>query len=177
MPKIDREALEPYERAVYPGALRQRTRGYTKLKLSDAGGLTQFGIGEVTLEPGSASGLYHWHTLEDEFIYVLEGELTIVEAGEVYSLGPGESATFKAGVEIGHTAENRRDKPVRFLELGSRIEREVCYYPGVDMRFVRSTMHMFENRDGKPHDPNTTPAPISEADSYNHLNPRRVNHD
>ncbi|MEO1658050.1 MAG: cupin domain-containing protein [Pseudomonadota bacterium] len=177
MPKIDRNKIEPYERAVYPGALRERTAGYQKLKLSDAGGLTQFGIGEVTLEPGSSSGIYHWHSLEDEFLYVLEGELTIVEGGEVYTLGPGESAAFKAGVEVGHTAENRSDKPVRFLELGSRIEDEICYYPGIDMRFVRSAFHLFETRDGAPHDHSKTPGSLDEADTYSNINPTRTKHD
>ncbi|MEO1042392.1 MAG: cupin domain-containing protein [Pseudomonadota bacterium] len=177
MPKIDRDAIEPYARAVYPGRLQQRTAGYSKLQLSDAGGLAQFGAGEVTLQPGGASGLYHWHQLEDEFLYVLEGELTIIEGGQTYTLGPGESAAFKAGVKVGHTAENRSDAPVRFLEIGTRLEGEIAYYRGIDMRFVRKSEHMFETRSGEPIDMTTTPGTIDEPDSYHNTNPRRTDHD
>ncbi|MEM6914261.1 MAG: cupin domain-containing protein, partial [Pseudomonadota bacterium] len=162
---------------VYPGELRQRTSGFSKLQLSDAGGLSQFGVGEVTLQPGGASGLYHWHRLEDELLYVLEGELTVIEGGDVYTLRQGETAVFKAGVEVGHTAENRGDVPVRFLEIGSRIENEVAFYRGLNMRFVRNTMHIFETRSGEPIGQDTTPGPIDETDAYPNINPRRTEHD
>lgn len=166
MPKIDRTSLELYTRSVYPGKLRERTRGYAKLKLSDGGGLTQFGFGEVTLEPGGATGLYHWHSKEDELIYVLEGEITVIEGGREYTLGPGDCATFKAGVEVGHTVENRSDAPARFLELGTRDENERAFYPGLDMRFRRAAASPFETREGVTLSPDETPAALDEPDSY-----------
>lgn len=169
MPKIDRSVIEPYDRAVYPGTLRERTKGYSKLKLSDAGGLTQFGFGEVTLQPGGASGLYHWHQKEDELVYVLEGELTVVEGGETYTLGPGDCATFKAGAEVGHTVENRSNAPARFLELGTRDEGERCFYPGLDLRFRRAAAAPFETREGVTLADDETPASIDEADAYDNF--------
>lgn len=174
MPRIDRSSLEVYDRAVYPGKLRERTKGYSKLKLSDAGGLTQFGFGEVTLEPGAASGLFHWHEKEDELIYVLEGEVTVIEGADVYTLGPGECATFRAGVEVGHTVENRTDRPVRFIELGSRIGDERAIYPGIDMRFRRAAAHPFETREGVTIGPDETPGVIDEPGSYDNINPTRT---
>lgn len=177
MPKIDRSQVEPYARGVYPGKLRERTAGYSKLKLSDAGGLTQFGFGEVTLEPGGASGIYHWHAKEDELIYVLDGELTVVEGGETYTLSRGECATFKAGVEVGHTVENRSDAPCTFLELGTRDETERCIYPGLDMRFRRAAALPFETREGVTLMDDETPPSLDEADAYDNFALKRSSDD
>jgi uncharacterized cupin superfamily protein len=139
MPKITRDTIEPYTRSAYPGALRQRTEGYSKLKLSDAGGLTQFGFGEVTLEPGGGTSIPHWHEREDELIYVLEGEVTVTEGDETYTLRAGESACFKAGVPQGHCVRNLTDQTARLLEIGTRDGREISHYPGLDMLYRRST--------------------------------------
>ncbi|MGF1545098.1 MAG: cupin domain-containing protein [Parvularculaceae bacterium] len=150
MPKIDRDAAQRYERQAYPGRLRKRTDGCWKIRLSDAGGLTQFGAGEVTLSPGASTGLYHWHENEDEFVYVLEGEVVMIEGGEELTLGPGDSATFKAGARVGHTFENRSNAPARLLEVGTRSPAgETAYYPGLDLVYRRNgTEIRFEGRDG-----------------------------
>jgi uncharacterized cupin superfamily protein len=163
MPMIDKSAIEPYRRQVYPGQLRARTDGYAKLKLSDAIGLTQFGIGEVTLPPGAASGLPHWHEKEDEFMYVLEGEVTIVEGDETYTLGPGQSCGWPAGRPVPHTAENRSDRPARFLELGTRTSDEVAHYAGIDMIFRRAEPPHFFTRDGRQIPADETPAATDDS--------------
>ena len=151
MPKIDRESLQPYHRQAYPGRLRDRTTGCWKLQLSDAGGLTQFGAGEVRLEPGASTGLYHWHENEDEFIYILEGEVVMVEGAVETVLRTGDSAAFRAGVNVGHTFENRSDQPVRLLEIGTRsASGETAHYPGLDQVYRRGDDGIrFETRAGR----------------------------
>ncbi len=139
MPRIRKRDASRYHRQGYPGRLRARTEGCWKYTLSDAGGLTQFGAGEVELEPGASSSLCHWHQNEDEFVYVLEGEVVMIEGAEEYVLGPGDSATFKAGVAVGHSFENRSKETVRLLEVGTRHpDGETAHYPGLDMRYRKS---------------------------------------
>ncbi len=172
MPRVTRKTSEMYERQAYPGRLRQRTNGCFKWRLSDAGGLTQFGAGEVELAPGASTGLYHWHEAEDEFVYVLEGEVVMVEGAGETLLRAGEAATFKAGTRVGHTFENRSDRPVRLLEVGLRHpDGETAWYPGVDMVYRRDpqTGIRFETRDGRELAPEDEPARL--ADDPDNLKP------
>ncbi len=151
MPKINRDIAPKYERQAYPGRLRKRTDGCWKTRLSDEGGLTQFGFGEVELAPGSSTGLYHWHEKDDELVYVLAGEVVMVEGDVETIMRAGDCATFKAGVAVGHTFENRSDKPARLLEVGPRGLDETAHYPGLDMLYRRApdgTQH-FETKDGR----------------------------
>ncbi len=151
MPKIDRNTAPRVERRAYPGRLHPRTFGCWKTKLSDAGGLTQFGFGEVELAPGSATGLYHWHEADDELVYVLEGEVVMVEGGEETLMRAGDCATFKAGVNVGHTFENRSGAPARLLEVGPRGNDETAHYPGLDMIYRRApdNEQWFQTKDGR----------------------------
>jgi uncharacterized cupin superfamily protein len=106
------------------------------VRLGDAGGLTQFGVNLVTLEPGVWSSQRHWHEKEDEFVYVLDGELVLVtDAGEEIMRG-GDCAAFKAGVRDGHCLQNRSSRPARFLVVGSRDEADWGEYPDIDMKFL-----------------------------------------
>ena len=106
------------------------------VRLGDAGGLTQFGVNLVTLEPGVWSSQRHWHEKEDEFVYVLDGELVLVtDAGEEIMRG-GDCAAFKAGVRDGHCLQNRSSQPARFLVVGSRDEADWGEYPDIDMKFL-----------------------------------------
>ncbi|MEM9755453.1 MAG: cupin domain-containing protein [Pseudomonadota bacterium] len=116
MPKVDRKAAPRAERQAYPGRYLHRTDGCWKTRLGDAIGLTQIGVGEVELAPGSATGLLHYHTAEDEMIYVLAGEVTLVEEGRPdETLRAGDAAGWQANAKVGHTIENRSDKPARLL--------------------------------------------------------------
>lgn len=152
MPVIDRKNMNPYHRQAYPGRLRERTTGCWKWRLSDAGGLTQFGAGEVELAPGASTGLYHWHVAEDEFVYVLDGEVVLVEGDAEHLLGAGDAVTFKAGEPVGHSFENRSGAPVRLLEIGHRHpDGETAFYPGLDLVYRRTGNEVrFERRDGTP---------------------------
>lgn len=134
MPKVDRETAPYTERRAYPGRLVDRTKGCWRMRLGEPVGLTQIGIGETELAPGSATGLLHYHHGADELVYVLEGEVTLVEEGcpdEV--LKAGDAAGWKAGQKVGHTIENRSDKPARILEIGSRPPEDTAVYVGYDL--------------------------------------------
>ena len=100
------------------------------LHLSDAGGLTKFGAHVQTLQPGSRSSDRHWHEKEDEFLYVLSGEATVVEEDGAHTLHPGDAACWPAGVANAHQVVNRSDAPCAYLVLGSRgVIPEVTHYP------------------------------------------------
>jgi uncharacterized cupin superfamily protein len=121
----------------YPGALGEGFERRAKRALGDAGGLTQFGVNVTTIEPGGLSSLRHWHAREDELIYVLEGELTLItDAGEEL-LTPGMAATFPAGEANGHHLVNRGSTPAKYLEVGTRSTEEEVVYPDVDLRLER----------------------------------------
>jgi uncharacterized cupin superfamily protein len=118
--------------------------------LGDAAGLTQFGVNLLRLAPGAWSSQRHWHTHEDEFVWVVSGEVTLVtDAGEEI-LRAGDSAGFKAGVEDGHHLQNRSKSEAVVLELGSRRpEVDAADYPDVDMRWApgKGPTH----KDGRPY--------------------------
>ena len=113
---------EAEERAGHYGAAE-------RLRYSDAGGLTQFGAHLETLEPGSRSSNRHWHEEEDEFLYVLSGEATVVEDDGAHVLRPGDAACWPAGAENAHQVVNRSGAPCAYLIVGTRMAREVIHYP------------------------------------------------
>jgi uncharacterized cupin superfamily protein len=125
-----------------PCAARVRTR------LGDAAGLTDFGVNLLRLPPGTWSSQRHWHTAEDEFVYVLEGEVVLVtDAGEE-TLRPGDCAGFKAGADDGHRLQNRSQTEVVLLEVGSRRAEDAVDYPDIDLRFSPDG---YTHKDGSPY--------------------------
>ena len=138
MPKINIEGAPVWTACIYPSPYDAHCAGRRKISLGDLGHLTQFGVNLTRLPPGAASAHQHWHKHEDELVYVIEGELTLVEDDGETLLRAGEAATFKAGVEIGHMLVNRSDKEAAFLEVGTRGEKDVCTYtdPDVDMHLT-----------------------------------------
>ncbi|MDZ8067200.1 MAG: cupin domain-containing protein [Nostoc sp. DedQUE08] len=102
------------------------------LWISEAGGLTQFGAFIEVLQPGSRSSIKHWHSAEDEMVYVLEGEIVLIEGDAKTVLRPGDAATFQAGVPIGHFLENRSSKATQCLIVGTRAEVDTITYPDHD---------------------------------------------
>lgn len=107
------------------------------LRYSDAGGLTQYGAYVETLQPGSRSSERHWHEKEDEFLYVLAGEVTILEDDGEHVLGPGDAACWPAGAPNAHHAVNRSSARCSYLIVGTRLTHDVCHYP--DARRVLHT--------------------------------------
>lgn len=109
-------------------------RGYLAYRhLTEAGGLTQFGIALETLHPGHQSSQSHWESHEDEFLYLLEGELTVLEGGVPSILHPGDACAWKAGTPMAHCLRNHTDRPAVYLIAGSRDPRNTTHYPGLDL--------------------------------------------
>src|SRR5262252_4755200 len=118
--RIDPRDLPASLGTFYPPPYDEPCRARERRRLGDAAGLTQFGVNLLRLDPGVWSSQRHWHTHEDEFVYVLAGEVVLVtDAGEE-TLGPGDCAGFKAGVRDGHCLQNRSDAPAEILVVGSR---------------------------------------------------------
>ena len=152
MPKLDLASIPESSGSSYPAPFDEPCRGRFFQRLGDAGGLTRFGVNLVRLEPGAWSSQRHWHTHEDELVYMLEGELVLVtDAGET-PMRPGDVATFKAGVRDGHHLQNRTGEDAVFLVVGTRDERDRCDYPDIDM-VARSELERggFTRRDGTPY--------------------------
>lgn len=102
------------------------------LWISEAGGLTQFGAFVEVLQPGTRSSITHWHSAEDEMVYVLEGHVTLVEGDTDTLLKPGDAATFRAEVALGHCLWNRSASPTRCLVAGTRAPVDRITYPDHD---------------------------------------------
>jgi uncharacterized cupin superfamily protein len=105
---------------------------YARKALGDAAGLTQFGAHLERLPPGARSSLRHWHEAEDELVYVLEGEVVLVEDAET-TLRAGDAAGWKAGAPVGHCLENRSAAPAVYLTVGTRSHHDVVHYPDHDL--------------------------------------------
>jgi uncharacterized cupin superfamily protein len=114
-------------------------RGLETLRLSVAGGLTQFGAYIATLAPGGWSSHRHWHEAEDEFVYVLEGEATVVDDDGTHLLSPGDAACWRHGDPNAHHITNARHVPLRYLVVGSRAASDVSHYPDSGWRQVNGT--------------------------------------
>lgn len=152
-PALDPASVAPRTGSAYPPPFAEPVRSRAKRALGDALGLTQYGVNLVTLEPGAWSSQRHWHAKEDEFIYVLEGQVTLVtDAGEQV-LGPGQAAGFPAGKADGHHLINRSAGPVIYLEIGSRADDEQITYPDIDLAAKRvDGRWRFTRKDGRPYD-------------------------
>lgn len=135
MSKIDLDAAPKSEGTRYPAPHDAPCKARRWTRVGDAAGLTQFGVNLVTLDPGVWSSQRHWHAEEDEFVYVIEGALTLVtDAGEEI-MRAGDCAGFKAGVRDGHCLQNRSTAPARFLVVGGRSDSDWGEYSDIDMKF------------------------------------------
>jgi uncharacterized cupin superfamily protein len=152
VPKIDIDKAVVRTMGVYPEPWRSVTQGREKRALGNVAGLTQFGVNLTRLKPGAASALRHWHESEDELVYVLEGEITLIEDAGSTVLRPGDAAGFKAGVANGHQLVNRSDRDALYLEIGTRAARERAHYPGLDLIYDRSESGFrFSHLSGEPY--------------------------
>jgi uncharacterized cupin superfamily protein len=138
MPKIEVSAIPRREgAAAYPAPYDEPCRARARRALGDAARLSQFGVNLLHLPPQAWSSQRHWHTHEDEFIWVVEGQVVLVsDAGEEI-LQAGDCAGFPAGVPNGHHLQNRSDHPAVVLEIGSRHpETDNTEYPDIDLRWT-----------------------------------------
>lgn len=138
LPAFDSEEIPVRVGTQYPASLAAPCAERRKRELGDAVGLSHFGVNMVELPPGSQSSLRHWHSAEDEFIFILAGVATLVTDEGAQQLGPGMAAGFCAGRANGHHLINEGDETVRYLEVGDRAAGEDrVEYSDVDLRIVR----------------------------------------
>jgi uncharacterized cupin superfamily protein len=149
-PAIDPRDIEPRTTSLYPEPWRSRVLPREKRALGNAAGLTHIGINLTTLPPGRESSMRHWHTHEDEFVYVLEGEVWLrTDAGEQL-LRAGTCAGFPAGSTDGHQLVNRSSRPAMYLEVSNRDVRDIAHYSDPDVDLVWDGKK-FSRRDGSPY--------------------------
>ncbi len=150
--RIDVAAIAPIIGTLYPSPFDEPCRARARKKLGDAAGLTQFGVNLLHLPPGAWSSQRHWHTAEDEFVYVLSGEVTLVSDGGDELLRAGDAAGFKAADTNGHCLQNRSGDDAYVLEIGTRVAGDVGHYNDIDMMApADGKPAAYTHRDGTPY--------------------------
>jgi uncharacterized cupin superfamily protein len=138
LPALDPTALAPRSSSGYPEPFRSRVLPREKRALGDALGLTKIGVNLTTLAPGKESSMRHFHTREDELLFVVEGEVVLrTDEGEQL-LTAGTCAGFPAGARNGHQLVNRSDSPARYLEISNRDPDDTAEYPDDDLAYRKS---------------------------------------
>ena len=138
LPALDPATVEEIRRSGYPEPYRSRMGDRMKKRLGDACGLTKFGVNLVTLGPGGQSALRHWHTLEDEFVYILAGEVVLISDAGEQILRAGMCAGYPATKRDAHHFVNRSKDPAQYLEIGNRIDGDNAFYPDDDLLWVET---------------------------------------
>jgi len=146
MPKIDIAKAPTRKGSGYPAPFDKPCTERIRRRLGDAGGLTQFGVNLLTLPPGVWSSQRHWHSDEDEFVYVLSGEVTLIDDRGETVLRAGDCAAFPKGEANGHHIVNRSKADATLIEAGTRSNGDVCLYPDIDLRIEAHAG--FTRRDG-----------------------------
>ncbi len=150
--KLDLTKVPVKTGSIYPAPYAEEMAGRSSLRLGQAGGLTQFGVNIVILQPGAKSSLRHWHLHEDEFVMILSGDCTMVEDAGPVIMRPGDCAAFPAGVPDGHHFINHTDSETRFLVVGTKAATEVGTYSDVDlMVHLENGEARFTCKDGSPY--------------------------
>ncbi|HVB17467.1 MAG TPA: cupin domain-containing protein [Stellaceae bacterium] len=147
--RIDVGKLATMVGTLYPPPFDIPCRARERTRLGDAAGLTQFGVNLLRLPPGAWSSQRHWHTAEDEFVYVLAGEVTLVSDAGAEVLHAGDAAGFKANDPDGHCLQNRGAADAVVLEIGTRVAGNMAYYNDIDM--IAQPGGAYAHRDGTPY--------------------------
>lgn len=152
MPKIDIDKVPTDTATGYPPPYNKVVEGRSRKRLARFAGLTQFGVNVCTLKPGAASSQRHWHENEDEFVYVLSGEVVLCEDGGETVLKPGDAAAWKAGIANGHCIVNRSSRDAVFIEVGTRAQTERAHYSDIDMKAERDERGFrYMHKNGEPY--------------------------
>jgi uncharacterized cupin superfamily protein len=146
-PALDPLAVQPVSRTGYPEPYYSRVMPREKRQLGNELGLKRIGINRTTLPPGKESSMRHWHTHEDEFVFVLEGEVVLKTGAGEQVLSAGCCAGFPAGSEDGHQLINRGARPAVYLEISNRDAEDSVFYTDedVDLKVTKGNM---TRRDG-----------------------------
>lgn len=152
-PALDPASVSPRSTSGYPEPFRSRVLPREKRALGEALGLTKIGVNLTTLLPGKESSMRHFHTREDEFVLILEGEVVLrTDEGEQV-LTAGMCAGFPAGSKNGHQLVNRSDRPARYLEVSNRDPEDSAEYSDADLAYRKGPggAAIFTHRDGRPY--------------------------
>lgn len=152
--KIDLHQVPVETGSTYPDEFKERVAGRSRQRVGNAAGLKNFGVNLTTLQPGAQSALLHWHSAQDEFVYVVEGELVLVTEEGEQRLCAGEMAGFAAGKAIAHQLVNRSNAAATYLEIGDRTQPDSAEYPADDLLYKSSTsseQRRFLHKDGRPY--------------------------
>jgi len=150
MPKIDIAAVPEIKGTRYPDRFNQACAERIRQRLGNAGGLADFGVNLMRLEPGFWSSQRHWHSHEDEFVYVLDGELTLVEDQGETVLRAGDCAAFPKNSGNGHHMINKGGVTAVYLEVGSRSPVDIAACSDIDMMSAAADGR-FTRKDGTPY--------------------------
>jgi uncharacterized cupin superfamily protein len=150
MPKrIDPKNVPIETGSGYPAPFGAECATRVRQRLGNAAGLTDFGVNLLRLPPGCWSSQRHWHSAEDEFVFVLEGEVVLITDAGAETLRAGDCAGFKAGVRDGHHLQNRSERDALVLEVGSRrTADDEGEYPDIDLKFLKGDVYV--RKDGTP---------------------------
>jgi len=154
LPALDPAAVKPRTGNSYPEPFGRAAAAREKRVLGDAAGLKNFGVNLVRLPPGTTSSQRHWHTHEDEFVYIVEGEVELVTDSGGQTLTAGMCAGFPAGGRDGHHLVNRSARDAVYLEVGDRKEEDQCSYSDVDLHYgpsARDGKFGFTRKNGEPY--------------------------
>ena len=150
MPKVDLSAVPKRQGTSYPQPFAALSAERVRQRLGDAGGLTEVGVNLTRLPPGNWSSQRHWHSHEDEFVYLLEGEVTLIEDGGETLLRAGDYAAFPKNSGNGHHMINKADKVAVYLEIGTRAPADLTTCSDVDMMSSNADGR-FLHKDGTPY--------------------------
>ena len=151
-PALDPRVVDPIVGSGYPVTLRSRVLPRERRALGDALGLTKIGVNLTTLEPGKESSMRHWHSHEDEFIFVVEGEIVLRTDDGEQVLRAGECAGFPAGSPNAHQFVNRTATTARYLAISNRDDADRCHYPDVDLQWnAPEAPQQYSHKDGTPY--------------------------
>jgi uncharacterized cupin superfamily protein len=149
MTKLDIAAAPTSESSRYPAPFDGPCRNKLRRRLAKAAGLSQLGINLLELQPGAWSSQQHWHTMAEEFVYVIEGEVVLVGAGGEEILRTGDCAAFPPGEAHSHHLQNRSARLARVLEVGpAALSGDECHYPDIDLH---SNASGYCHKDGTPY--------------------------
>ena len=152
-PALHPQDLEALSRSSYPDPYRSRVLPREVRRLGDALGLTRIGVNLVRVLPGKESSMRHWHTREDEFVYMVEGELVLRTQGGEQLLRAGMCAGFAAGSDDGHHFINRGEQPAVYVVVSNRDPEDTAYYSDADVDLMWSpplARGRMTRRDGTP---------------------------
>lgn len=147
---IDALQVETRQGSTYPDQFKTEVEARSKRMLGNHFGLSNYGVNLTEMQPGAWSAQRHWHTREDEFVYIVSGELVLITDEGEQLLRAGMVAGFPAGLANGHHLVNRSAAPASYLEIGDRQADDEVYYPDIDLELRRDGKgtRVFRHRDG-----------------------------